>query len=319
MLLQRPSGIGPPHAAMRPTEASGGASDAAVPAVCADIVPSFVRATGEVRASFALAGQRTVAARVFEQGGLRLRFPKAAGGCEAVIINTGGGMAGGDTAKFRFEAGQGAAVMITTQSAEKVYRSQGPATNVDVVLSLGPAAKLEFLPQETILFDAARLSRRFAIELAADASLTVAEAVVFGRVAMGEKRPSGSFRDRWRIRRGGSLVLAEDVRLEGDIAALLDRPACGAGARAIATFVHLAPDAEAKLEQVRAVLAHQSGGHPGTAADRRHPRSDLECGASAWNGVLITRFASALPERVRAAVAALLEAFRGRPLPRVWQ
>jgi urease accessory protein len=276
-----------------------------LPASDGPVLPSFVRASGELRASFARPRARTFAVDTYEQGGLRLRFPVAAGACEAVIINTAGGMAGGDQARFRFEAGANTDVTITTQSAEKIYRSQGPACEVELALRLASAARLAWLPQETILFDAARLVRRLDVEMAPDASLTIVESVVFGRLAMGETSTSGAFRDRWRIRRDGRLVFAEEVRLEGEIGHVLGRPAGGGGGRMAATILHVAPDAEQKLEGVRMGIE--------SAPDA------VECGASAWNGMLIVRMLAAEPARGRGALARVLGELRGRAMPRVWQ
>ncbi|MBV8564422.1 MAG: urease accessory protein UreD [Methylobacteriaceae bacterium] len=289
-----------------------------------EVVPPFVRAVGEVRACFAALSGRTLPERTYEHGGLRLRFPKVAAGCEAVLINTGGGMAGGDRAVLHFAAGAGADVTVTTQSAEKIYRTQGSASIVEVGLSVASAARLEWLPQETILFNEGQLVRRLDADMAADAALTLVESVTFGRSAMGEMQPRGVFRDSWRIRRGGELVFAEEARLEGNIATTLDRRACGAGARALATFLYIAPDAERHVEGVRAVL---DGLRPRgdvmcsiePARDGTAIEAGITCGASAWNGILVARFGSASPQRLRAALVGLLEALRGRRVPRVWQ
>ena len=268
------------------------------------LLPAHIRARGEIRASFARSGPRTVIERVREAGGLRLRFPRVPGGCEAVIINTGGGIAGGDAHCLSFAAGPGAQATITTQAAEKIYRAQddSPAT-IDVALALASGSSLEWLPQETILFDRARLTRRLEADIAADAALTLVESVTFGRLAMGEASISGHFRDRWRIRRAGTLAFAEDLRAEGAQGALLDRAALGKGARACATLLHMAADAEKHLDPVRAALAGQ----------------DCESGASAFDGKLMVRALSPSPERLRAAIMAAMQALRGRNAPRVWQ
>ena len=265
------------------------------------------RATGEIRARFVATGARTGVARLFQGGGLRVRCPRVAPGlvpdCEAVIINTAGGMMGGDRASIDIAVEAGAAVTLTTQSAEKLYRSTGSATTIATRLSLGPGARLEWLPQETILFDRARVERRLFVDVASDASLLVAECVVFGRLAMGEVMREGSFTDRWEIRRGGALVFAEAVALGPDVLAALDRPALGGGARAVATLLLVAPDAEHRLAAVRDAL-----GPFGTGG-----------GASAWNGLLVARLASPSPVALRAAIVAVLAALRGRSTPRVWQ
>ena len=265
------------------------------------------RARGELAASFALVGGRTTVARTHQAGGLRLRFPNVTPGlmpgCEAVTINTAGGMMGGDTARLAFTLDPGTAVTVTSQSAEKIHRSTGTATTVDTRLHLGAGALAEWLPQETILFDAAAFHRSLEVDLAPDASLLLVEGIVFGRLAMGEVVRSGLLHDRWRIRRGGHLVFAEAVALEGAIVDHLDRPALGHGARAIATLLLVAPTAEGRLALVRDVLAGY----------------DCAGGASAWNGMLVVRLLAPSPERVRAAIVGLLAALRGRTAPRVWQ
>ncbi|RFB79193.1 urease accessory protein UreD [Methylovirgula sp. 4M-Z18] len=267
------------------------------------IVPAYVRAKGEIRARFAATAGRTRLMQAYEHGGLRLRCPHVASGCEAVLINTGGGMAGGDHASYSFIAEAKADLTVTTQSAEKIYRSQGATTQVGVTLQIGAEAGLEWLPQETILFDQALLSRRLDASLETDSSLTLMESVVFGRLARSETVHHGIFRDRWRVKRNGHLIFAEDVRLSGPIASILDRRACGNGARMVATLLHVAPDAESKLEVARAALQDSSA----------------EAGASAWNGMLLVRLISPSPEHVRASIVSLLAALRRRSAPRVWQ
>lgn len=269
--------------------------------------PPGNRADELIKATFVRAGRRTSLGRVHEAGGLRLRLPNVLRGlhpdCEAVCINTGGGMVGGDKARYAFTAERGAAVTITTQSAEKIYRATDRPTAVDVNLALAAESTIEWLPQETILYDAIALHRRLNVALEQDATLLLVESLVFGRLAMGETVHSGSLRDRWRIRRSGRLVFAEDFRLEGPIAALLNRPAVGFGARAVATVLLVCPGAEQRLDAVRAVLAEGSA----------------ETAASAWDGILTVRALSPSPDRLRATILATLQVLRGRAAPRVWQ
>ncbi len=265
------------------------------------------RARGEVRAAFARAGARTEAARIFETGGLRLRFPRAGDECEAVIVNTGGGMAGGDRARIDLAAGPGARVFATTQAAEKVYRADGAPCRIEMRLSVEAGGALCWAPQETLLFDGARLERRLEADVAADGSLLLIEAAVFGRLAHGETSVAAHFIDRWRVRRAGRLVFAEALRLQ-NAAADLDRPAVGRGARAIAAILYLAPDAPDRLAELRealAALAAETGG-------------DLDAGASAFGGLLVARAVSRAPEFLRAMVEAALRALSGRGRPRVW-
>jgi urease accessory protein len=265
-------------------------------------VPSFVRASSTLRASFVRQADRTAVAGLYEAGGVRLRFPHAGSECEGVLINTAGGMTGGDTARLSFDLQHKAAATVSTQSAEKVYRAEAAPASVDHKLSLAEEAALAWLPQETILFDGARLVRSLQVTMAASARLTLLEIVVFGRVARGERMISGFFRDRWRVRREGQLVLAEEVRLDGPISELLARRSIGGGARAVAILAHVSPTAEARLSAVRRSLAGARS----------------ECGVSAWNGLLVARFASADPAAVRADAARAVIRLLRATLPRVW-
>lgn len=266
------------------------------------IVPHYVRTAGAVRCRFAVRPRGTEAIELSETGGFRVRFPRV-GPCEAVLINTGGGLTGGDSLNVQLALDEGADAIATTQSAEKVYRAQAAPTRVSVIATLGPASRLTWLPQETILFSGARLSRRFDVDMHECATLTMAESIVFGRLAMGEVVQEGLIEDRWRIRRGGRLAFAENMCMDGPIAAMLDRPALGGGARAVATVLHIASDAESRLDEARAALELASS----------------DCGASAWSGMLVLRFAAAQPSLLRADVARFLNQFRAGPLPRVWQ
>jgi urease accessory protein len=267
------------------------------------LVPAANRANGVIRARFENYPGRTDVARLFESGGLRLRRPRAGGTCEAVMINTAGGMAGGDRAELAFELGAGAGVTITTQSAEKIYRTEDEPTTVSIGLDLAAKAQLRWIPQETILFNGARLNRTLNLTMAADARALLVESTTFGRLAMGERLTCGSFRDRWRIRRAGTLVFAEEMRLGGTIADQLDRPALGGGARMVATLLAIGGDAEGKVGLARAALAG----------------FEAQWGFSAFNGLMVGRLLSASPETVRKAIVAVLAALGYGAAPRVWQ
>jgi urease accessory protein len=260
------------------------------------------RARAEARGSFVRVGERTEAERLFETGGLRWRFPRSTRPCEVAIVNTGGGVAGGDSYRVSLKLGEGADVEATTPSAERIYRSDGPPAAVANRLSLAPGARLFWLPQETLMFEGARLKRRLEAEVSAAASLVIAETVVFGRLAMGESQIDASLRDSWRVRRDGRLVFADETRLERAGAAL-ERRAVGAGARALATIVAAAPNIEACLPDLRAALDAESG--------------EVNAGASAFDGIIVARLVSPAPSRLRAAVIASIVALGGRK-PRLW-
>jgi urease accessory protein len=261
------------------------------------------RAQAEARASFRKTAARTEPDRLFETGGLRWRFPRSTGRCEAVIVNTGGGIAGGDTFGIEFRLEDGAEVVATTPAAEKIYRSDGPAAHIETRLSLASRARLFWLPQETILFDDARLERKLAIDLAVGAELLLVESLVFGRLAMGETAIDSRLEDCWRIRRGGQLVFADATRFD-HAGAELDRAAAGSGARAVATIVAASPTIEARLLDLRAAFNGSSDG--------------IEAGASAFDGLVFARLISPSPERLREAVIAPILALGGEP-PRLYR
>ena len=260
------------------------------------------RAHAEARGAFARVGERTEARRLFETGGLRWRFPRSSRPCEAAIVNTGGGVAGGDSYSVSLSLGEGAEVEATTPSAERIYRSDGPAAAIVTRLKLAPGARLFWLPQETLLFEGAALERRLEVEMSAEASLVVAETLVFGRLAMGESQIDASLRDSWRVRREGRLVFADETRLE-HAGAALERVAVGAGARALATIVAAAPNIEARLPDLRAALEAEAEG--------------VETGASAFDGLIVARLIAATPDRLRAALIASIVALGARK-PRLW-
>lgn len=274
--------------------------------VVAGVVSATVRGDSEIAASFHGMDGRTHTGRLFERGALRMRFSRNHGRREAVIVNTGGGITGGDRLSVRLDLDGGADIAVTSQAAEKIYRSDGPAAELAVTVRLEGNACLAWLPQETIVFDGAIASRALSVEMAAASRLTLFEGLGLGRVAHGETLRNIRWRDRWRIRRDGRLLLAEDIRLDGDAAALMQRPALGAGARALGVIVHVAPDAEARLPAVRAAL------------DAAHGHTETISGASAWNGMLILRIAAPDLRFVRALAATAVGAVTDGPMPRAW-
>jgi urease accessory protein len=260
------------------------------------------RARAEARGSFVRVGSRTEAQRLFETGGLRWRFPRSSNPCEAAIVNTGGGVAGGDSYSVSLTLGQDAEVEATTPSAERIYRSDGPVAGITTRLTLKPRARLFWLPQETLLFDGARLERRLDVETAGEAAFIVAETLVFGRLAMGETQIEASVTDSWRVRRDGRLVFADETRLE-HAGATLERKAVGAGARVVSTIVASAPNIEARLPDLRAALIAAGSG--------------VESGASAFDGLIVVRLLAASGRPLGAALVASVVALGGRK-PRLW-
>ncbi|HKN29320.1 MAG TPA: urease accessory protein UreD [Roseiarcus sp.] len=262
------------------------------------------RAEAEARASFRRTARRTEPERLFATGGLRWRFPRSTNPCEAVIVNTAGGVAGGDALRVELALNEGAEVAATTPAAEKIYRSDGPPARLETRLSLAQRARLLWLPQETLLFDGARLERKLSVDMGGDAELLLVESLVFGRLAMGETAIDARLTDSWRIRRDGELVFADETRLD-HAAAALDRIAVGAGARAVATIIAAAPNVEARLPDLRAALEAEGRG--------------VEAGASAFDGLVAARLVSSSPSQLRQALIAAIVALGGGKPPRLWQ
>jgi urease accessory protein len=208
---------------------------------------------GVARIGFAAKGSRTRLATLYQQAPLRVLFPRPPAGepPHAVLVTTSGGLVGGDRVEVEIGAGQDASALATTQAAEKVYRSTGAAAEVTVALRARAGAWLEWCPQETILFDQARLRRRTLLQLGPGARVLAGEILVFGRRAHGEQLRTGSLRDVWQVRDGDRLVWADALRLEGDIAAQLASPFGFAGAHASAALIYAGADAAAWLDTLR--------------------------------------------------------------------
>lgn len=244
--------------------------------------------------------------RLYQQGCAKARLPRREDRtAEIVLINTSGGLTGGDRVETAITAGDGATVVATTQAAERVYRARGgdATARLSTRLTAGAGARLEWLPQETILFEGGRIERRLEADMAADASLTLLETLVLGRAAMGETVRAGHFSDQWRVRRDGRLIHAEALRLDGDLGAATGGAATFGGARALATLVHVGPDAEARLAPARRILAARPG---------------VEAAASLRGAdVLILRLLAADHAPLKAALVAVVTALRAAP-PRVW-
>lgn len=261
------------------------------------------RAEGRLRLAFRRRAGATRIAEMFQEGCGKARLPRMAAGDtpQAVLINTAGGLTGGDRFDIEAAVGEGGAAIVTTQACERIYRSTGDAARVSARLRVGADARLGWLPQETILFDGGRLERKIEVEIEQGGELLAVEAVLFGRAAMGETVRRGSLHDRWRIRCSGRLVFADDLRFDGDIAGQLVRPAVLAGGKAMATVVHVAADAERHLGAVREAIGDAGG-------------------ASAWGGKLVARMVAGEGLELRRGLEPVLSILMdGQALPKVWQ
>ncbi len=194
-------------------------------------------------------------------GSTKLIFPRVhRPDVECIVINTAGGITGGDDFRLEATLEPGAALTLTTQAAERAYRAQPAETGrVDARLTVHPGARLNWLPQELILFDHAAIHRRLEIALQGDARLLMAEPVVFGRAAMGERLRDLRFRDSISILRDGRPLYLDALRLEGDAAGQLERAAVADGAGAMASVVLVHPGAATRLAPVRAALPRSAG------------------------------------------------------------
>jgi urease accessory protein len=247
------------------------------------------------------------AVRDLRQAGCgRFLFPHQAadGPLEAVVVNTGGGLTGGDRFDVRVLVETGADTLVSTQACEKIYRSsEGPA-RVTARISVGAEASLMWIPQETILFDNSALHRTLEVSVWGSSVFLAAEAVLLGRAAMGELLEGARFRDSWRIRRDGKLVYAEETSAAAGAwpQARTAKALLGPETGAFATFVLVAPSAAALVEPAQALL--QSHG--------------IDGGVSLVDGLVIARLVTGPGLALRTAMIPLLELFSGRKLPRVW-
>jgi urease accessory protein len=269
----------------------------------ADLEPQ--RVSAHARLAVVQIDGRTRLSRLYQEGSAKIRLPRNAGGpLEAVLINTAGGLTGGDRISWSIDIGAEASAAVTTQACEKIYRADAGRAEANCTLRVGASARLGWLPQETIVFDGAAFSHRLDADLGEGAEALFVEATVFGRQAMGESVGRALFRDRWRIRRNGRLVHAEDFAVGPNVAATLSRSAVTGGAIAMATVLLVADDAADHLDAARRII----GG---------------EGGASAWevkkSGKLLARLFAGDSYSLRKRLLPLIELLNGQAgLPKMW-
>jgi urease accessory protein len=256
------------------------------------------RSQGKSRLTFKIRDGRTILDRLREDGCAKIRFSEPD---QAILINTAGGLTGGDSLSWSIELPAHCAATITTQASDKIYRAIEPTVaSVATKIALGPGARLHWLPQETILFSRSAVKRSFDVELAVGASFFAVESVVFGRAAMGEVMHHVRLHDRWRVSRDHRLLHAEDLRIEGSPEDLLTRAAIGAGSAAFATLLFVSDDAGRSLGAVSHAIGDAGG-------------------ASAFVGKLLARIAAENAYELRKTVGAAISALsKGRTLPKVW-
>lgn len=216
------------------------------------------RTRGALNLSSKRYGARSVLDELRMSGAIKALFPRK-DHVEAIILNTSGGLTGGDRVTVSATAGEGSHLTLTTQAAERVYRAASDVAQVGTQLQAEAGATLYWLPQELILFDGAALHRQLDIQLRANARLLMVEPVIFGRAAMGERLTSGHFRDRICISRDGVPLYHDITCLTGNIDAALSRPAVADGMGAMASLLYVGPDADTQLSPVRALLPSTGG------------------------------------------------------------
>lgn len=262
----------------------------------------FARKMGETRLE-----------HLYQHDPLRVLFPTPPRGelPNAVLVTTSGGLVGGDRLDISVSAGPDAGAIVMAQAAEKVYRSAGNDVSIDVHLSVEKGSWLEWLPQETILFDGARLNRKTTIDLAPGGKILAGEILVFGRIASGEKLSHGLVREVWNVRREGRLIWADALHLDGDMNDILANPTCFDGATAQATAVYADDNPSQYLDLARSLLSNDD--------------EQLRSAATVVNGVLVARWLGHDPARLRRAFGEFWAGFRqaaaGLPpaLPRLWK
>ena len=264
--------------------------------------PRLQRASGECRVVFAVRDGETRLTDLYQRDPCRILFPDSEPGepPQAVLVTTSGGVTDGDALKIAVEVGPGATAIAATQAAEKIYRAARVAEHcaIDVSVAVGAGASLDWLPQETIVFEGSRLKRRTVAHVAPGGSLLASEMVVLGRAASGERFTGGLVLDAWSVRREGKLLWTDTLRVEGETPT-------GAGfgtANALSTVIGVWDEPQPFFEKARALLENVD---------------PVRAGVTLVNGVMVARLLGEATQ-VRAATIRFLTGFRGLRLPRVW-
>lgn len=267
-----------------------------------------------LRLGFARAGERTVLRENRHVGPLRVQkalYPEGQDLCQAILLHPPSGIAGGDRLTVAVTVDAGAQAQLTTPGAGKWYRSGGAEASQSVTLTVGKDALLEWLPQESIVFDGARARMETRVELAADSRYIGWDILCLGRAAAGERFTQGRFDLFYRVDRDNAPIWLERGGFSGSDP-ILASPAGWAGATVcgtlLCTFPELPQQAAGLLESCRDIA-------PADAA--RH-------GLSALPGLLVARYLGDSSEAGRQWFTALWQLLRpaccGRPavLPRIW-
>jgi len=267
------------------------------------------RANGFGRIQLSGSERGTLVTDVFQRSPVRVMFPSVDDSVkEAVLINTAGGIAGGDHLEYTVTALADTSITLTSQAAEKVYRALDTPAHISTRLKADQGAKIAWLPQETIVFNGARLKRKTEIDVVPGAEVLALESLVLGRAAYGEEVVSGHITDRWSVRKNGRLIWVDSFRLTSDIFPQLHRKALLSKFKAVATLIYFGPDLETRLELMREIATSVSCRQAVTLV----------------GGVLVVRFAAELSSNLRLGLGNFLQQFgrelRGGPfrVPKMW-
>jgi urease accessory protein len=232
---------------------------------------------------------------IYQKFPTRIMFPTVADNSakEAVLVNTAGGIAGGDRFELEITARGCARVTATSQAAEKVYRALDQQAEVVTRLKVSETAKLAWLPQETIVFNSARIHRRMEVDIGSGAELMALEWLVLGRGAYGEEVSRGHIRDTWRVRLDGKLVWADSFLVTDETFPHLSRKALLINFRTIGTLLFFGTHLDRRLEMLRSLAG----------------RVACTCAATIVNGLMIVRLAARKPQDVRSGLVAILQCF----------
>jgi urease accessory protein len=262
------------------------------------------RSHGRAMVRFGLRDGRMNLIDLAQSGSGKAMLPRVFGPVpEAVFMNTSGGLTGGDSLEYRIQLDAGARLTATTQTAERAYATNGDGARVAVRADVGAGGHLDWLPQETILFEAAHVIRKTEIDLAEGASALLVESLILGRHAMGEVPRHARLTDHRMIRRNGRPFWAETLRINGEVLANAASPAILGGAKAVAVIAFVAQNAEDAASALRA-LSVQSG---------------AEMAVSGWNGRCLIRITATDGFPLRAQIIRIITTLRAAPMPRVWQ
>ena len=266
-----------------------------------EMLPKYQRANGRVEIGLVLKKTSNNLSHLFQSGCLKAMIPKNHLNVpDVVLVNTAGGITGGDKLSVSVDLKEGAQATVTTQTAERIYKATNDFGKIDVRLDLEEGSLIDWLPQETILFNKSAVKRKITVNMRETSNLFMVESLILGRHAMGEKLTDNVFLDQWKIIKEKRITYAESLKLSN--ADDLSGFATLGENKALATLLYVASNAEQRVEHMRDLLK----------------QCNLMGAASAWDGKLVTRLITDCPQRLRAALIFIISKFRKKQLPRVW-